>query len=406
MRILQIVPRYEPAFGGDVLYFGTLGAMLAARGHSVRVVTTTAREVHSFYRRRSDELPPGTEQLGDIAVRRLPLVRLPLHRAVCRVAGAFGIGPLGALRSYPGPLVRRLRSTLSQEPHVDVIHAGVLTYDTLLLAAWDESRGRGVPLVVSPFLHLGEPYRRRGSLLSCLQRSILEGAGAVLAMTEMERQHLIDAGLPAGGVHVLGVGCDPETMACGSGDRFRRQRGMMGPTVLHSGTFTHDKGTPHLLEAMKLLWQWGQDATLVMTGSLSPDFRRYLLAQPRWVLRHVRPERFSTAEKPDAFAAADVVVVPSRAESYGAVYLEAWAAGKPVIGAWAGGVPNVIDEGVNGFLVPFADSHRLAEYICTLLQNPELARSMGEQGREKVRRGCTWAHRADRLEQLLREVVC
>jgi glycosyltransferase involved in cell wall biosynthesis len=383
-----------------------LGEMLAARGHSVRVLTTTAREVHSFYRRRSEELPPGTEQLGGVAVRRLPLTRLPLHRTLCRVGGVFGVGLLAGLRSYPGPLVKGLRSALTEEPSVDVVHAGVLTYDTLLVASRDECRRRGKPLVVSPFLHMGEPYRRPPALLSSLQRTILREAELVLAMTAGERQALAHAGLAPERVQVLGVGCDPEAMARGNGDRFRSRRGIRGPMVLHPGTLTHDKGTPHLLEAMKLLWQWGQDATLVLTGTLSPDFKRYLLVQPQWVLRRVRLARFGPDEKADAFAAADMVVLPSRAESYGAVYLEAWAAGKPVIGAWAGGVPDVIDEGADGFLVPFADSHRLAEYICILLQRPELARSMGERGREKARTRCTWAHRADSLERLLREVVC
>jgi glycosyltransferase involved in cell wall biosynthesis len=406
MRILQVIPRYEPAFGGDVLYFATLGAMLAARGHTIRVVTTTAREVHSFYRKQRDELPTGVEVIGAVAVRRLRPVRLPFHRALCRVGGALGIGSLRALRSYPGPLLPRLRAALRQEPPMDLIHTGVLTYDTVLAAARDECSRRGIPLVVSPFLHLGEPYRGRGRMLTALQHGILGAARLVLAMTERERRCLIDEGLVAPRVRVLGVGCDPDAMADGDGDRFRSRRGIEGPIVLHPGTLTHDKGTPHLLEAMKLVWQWGEDATLVLTGSLSPDFRQTLHTQPRWVLRRVRLARFSAEEKADAFAAATVVVLPSRAESYGAVYLEGWAAGKPVIGAWAGGVPDVIDEGVDGFLVPFADSHRIAECICVLLQNSDLARCMGERGREKVRTTCSWTHRVASLERLLQELVC
>ncbi len=392
--------------GGDVLYFSELAHGLAARGHSVRVITTTARVVQSFYLRRPDELPPGEETSGGVDILRFPVRRLPLHRCLCRLAGCVGVGTLAALRSYPGPLVRGLGAALARETGVDVIHAGVLTYDTMLATAHREAARRGIPLVLSPFLHVGEPYRRRGRLLTRLQGKILSDADLVLAMTSIERRALIDEGVAAERIQIMGVGCDSGAMARGDAERFRRRAGIHGPIVLHPGTLTHDKGTPHLLEAMKLLWRWGQDASLVLTGSLSDDFDRYLGRQPSWVHERTRLVAFEDREKPDVFAAADVVALPSRAESYGAAYLEAWAAGKPVIGAWAGGVPDVVNEGADGFLVPFADSHRLAEYLCMLLQDRDRSRLMGACGREKVRTGCTWRHRVEKLEALLGQVVC
>jgi glycosyltransferase involved in cell wall biosynthesis len=219
-------------------------------------------------------------------------------------------------------------------------------------------------------------------------------------MTGAEREALLGEGIAAERVSVVGVGCHADAMGSGDGLRFRRRHRIRGPVVLHPGTLTHDKGTPHLVEAMKLLWRWGQDATLVLTGAFSPDFRDYLDSQPDWVRMRCRFVHYGSDEKADVFAAADVMALPSRAESYGAVYLEAWSAGTPVIGSWAGGVPEVIREGEDGFLVPFADYHRLAEYVCALLQDPALATRMGERGREKVRAGCTWMHRCAEVERL------
>ena len=76
--------------------------------------------------------------------------------------------------------------------------------------------------------------------------------------------------------------------------------------------------------------------------------------------------------------------MPSRTDSFGIVYLEAWLNGVPVIGARAGGVPEVITDGVDGYLVDFGDVAALANRIELLLRRPEAARAMGEAGRRKV----------------------
>ena len=76
--------------------------------------------------------------------------------------------------------------------------------------------------------------------------------------------------------------------------------------------------------------------------------------------------------------------MPSRTDSFGIVYLEAWLNGVPVIGARAGGVPEVITDGVDGYLVDFGDVAALANRIELLLRRPEAARALGEAGRRKV----------------------
>jgi glycosyltransferase involved in cell wall biosynthesis len=76
-----------------------------------------------------------------------------------------------------------------------------------------------------------------------------------------------------------------------------------------------------------------------------------------------------------------------------------------VVGTWAGGVPEVIKEGIDGFLVAFGDYHRIAEYVCTLLQSPSTARAMGEAGRRKVVSECTWGRRCGDVERFWGELL-
>ena len=82
--------------------------------------------------------------------------------------------------------------------------------------------------------------------------------------------------------------------------------------------------------------------------------------------------------------------MPSRTDSFGIVYLEAWLCGVPVIGARAGGVPAVIEEERDGLLVNFGDVSDLAVKIKLLLDDRATATRLAEAGRQKVLARYTW----------------
>jgi glycosyltransferase involved in cell wall biosynthesis len=79
-----------------------------------------------------------------------------------------------------------------------------------------------------------------------------------------------------------------------------------------------------------------------------------------------------------------VFVMPSYYETFGISCLEAMAFGLPVVATRAGGLPEVVEDGVTGLLVPPGDTHALAEAIGRLLRDPDLRRRLGEAGRERV----------------------
>lgn len=107
----------------------------------------------------------------------------------------------------------------------------------------------------------------------------------------------------------------------------------------------------------------------------------------------------------DALAAAQVFALPSRTDSFGIVFLEAWMYGIPVIGARAGGVPDIIADGQDGFLIRFGDTADLARRITTLLDDRTLAAQMGAEGRRKVLATMTFERKYQMLAQVYRDVV-
>jgi glycosyltransferase involved in cell wall biosynthesis len=86
----------------------------------------------------------------------------------------------------------------------------------------------------------------------------------------------------------------------------------------------------------------------------------------------------------DLMAAADLLVQPSVAEAFGLVLSEALYLGTPVVSTRVGGIPEIVDEGIDGVLVPPADSSALADAVVLLLEDPERRKMMSGAGREKL----------------------
>jgi D-inositol-3-phosphate glycosyltransferase len=104
------------------------------------------------------------------------------------------------------------------------------------------------------------------------------------------------------------------------------------------------------------------------------------------------------------YRAADVVLVPSRSESFGLVALEASACGIPIVASGVGGLLTLVDHGDNGFLVNDRDPQLYAQYIAKILDDPEQAASMGRRGAARARQ-YTWGFAAARLRRVYADLT-
>jgi glycosyltransferase involved in cell wall biosynthesis len=263
-------------------------------------------------------------------------------------------------------------------------------YAGYLLARRNRAR-----FVTTPHVHLGEPGSRRmiAGYARPAQMWLTAQSDAVIAKTSIEAAFMAARGVPRERIHVIGNGINPEELDGGDGLRFRIKHGITEdePIVFYIGMKAFNKGTHHVVEAMHQLWNRGLRVRLVLAGSSQPPFRRFWRRQPAIVQQNtLMLDYIPDADKNDLLAAGDVFVMPSRSDTFGIVYLEAWYYGKPVIGAYAGGVPEVINDQKDGFLVGFGDTASLAARIGELVANPALGRQFGQVGEEKVRRSFTW----------------
>jgi glycosyltransferase involved in cell wall biosynthesis len=107
----------------------------------------------------------------------------------------------------------------------------------------------------------------------------------------------------------------------------------------------------------------------------------------------------------DIFQTMDLMVLPSLTEGLPNVVLEAFACAKPVVATRVGGVPEIVEDGVNGILVPPERPDLMAEAIVKCLELPEKRRMMGEAGYKKVKLGFTFDSQKEKLENIYKEVL-
>ncbi len=247
--------------------------------------------------------------------------------------------------------------------------------------------------------------------LSRLRRKSLQRATLVLAPSRATADYVVSLqGVSREKVRVLPWGLDPdfETRVSAGPEVRLPVEFPQGRVILTVGRWLATeryKGMDTLIQAMpRLLLRW-PDVQLALVGS--GDDRDWLvnIARDSGVQKHVHfLSGIGYGELSACYAKAELFALPSRGEGFGFVYLEAMARGKPVIGGAHGGAPEVIQDGVTGYVVQHADTLQLATSIDALLSNPELAKEMGARGRERVEKEFRFSVFAKGFKKILREL--
>jgi len=223
-----------------------------------------------------------------------------------------------------------------------------------------------------------------------------------LAVSEAVRQVMMDSGLP--GTQVLTIHSGIDLKRC---DKAPEVEPLFPSGTRVVGTVGHlasNKGHLYLLEAAQRLIRDEPNLGVAIVGT--GGLRRRLEAQAvaLGVAEYVKFTGFRR-DIPSLIKEFEIFVFPSHLEGLGTSILDAMALGKPVVATHAGGIPETVQDGVTGLLVPPRDPAALAQAIGYLLQHPELQAQFGKEGRRRVEQGFTAARMARQTRQVYHQLM-
>jgi glycosyltransferase involved in cell wall biosynthesis len=246
--------------------------------------------------------------------------------------------------------------------------------------------------------------------LGGLRRQALRRSNLVLAPSKDTAERVAaEQGVAREKVRVLPWGLDPqfEALLAPGSKLSLPQEFPTGRVILTVGRWLATeryKGMDTLITALPRLLTQRPEVQLVLAGS--GDDRAWLedLAEQNGVNRHVHfLTDLNYAELAACYSSCEIFALPSKGEGFGLVYLEAMACGKPVIGGAHGGAPEIIEDGVTGYLVPHGDPMQLATSLETLLADPTNAKEMGARGKVRAEHEFRFNVFAKSLKKILRE---
>ncbi len=410
MNVLHVVHGYYPALGGTELLFQRISEGLVARyGDQVTVYTTNGYNPGFFVDPDEPAIPiREDEELNGVRIRRFAVNNRLAPRLVRLQSTAFRHNwPLNdVLRTlYHGPISWPMFAALLRA-QADVIAASAFPLLHMYYAAIARRFNR-IPLLFHGALHPGDRWSYDRPII---YRAIA-ACDVYLANTTFERDFLIAKGVPAAKIRIASPGVDPAPFAAADGMALRRKLGWENaPVIAFVGQQAAHKGIDVLYQAMRLVWRQMPEARLIVAGGrtvYSPHLDRLLESFSPQEREHIHlVTNFAEEEKAQIFAACDVFVSPSGHESFGITFVEAWAAGKPVIGCRSGAIPAVIDEWEDGLLVPYRDVPQLASAILELLADDALRERLAHRGREKVLERYTWDVAVARFREAYEWAIC
>jgi glycosyltransferase involved in cell wall biosynthesis len=351
--------------GGPALHVAYLAAGLKERGYNTTLVAGSLA-------RGEDSMAFVAHDLGVEVVRIDELGR--------------EISPLRDLLATIR-LARLIRRERPQILHTHTAKAGTVGRVAALLAG-----SRRPPIIVHTFHgHVLRGYfgRFRSFFFRALERWLAASTTALVAVSPQVRDDLVALHVaPRERFVVIRLGIELEERVRAEHDgrlESRRYLGIPGDrfAVGWIGRMTAVKRTDDVLLAFKQLRDSGVDACLCMVGD-GPD-REYLERRAH-ELGVVRDTLFLGYQEEVApfYAAFDALVLPSGNEGTPVSAIEALAAGRPVVATRVGGVPDVVRDGEDGFLVEAGATDELADRLARLARDPGLRERMGEQGRARV----------------------
>jgi glycosyltransferase involved in cell wall biosynthesis len=355
MRILMTSYEFPPIGGGGAAVVAGMARELVASGHEIDLVTMSFQD------------HPREEMVNGVRLYRVPCLRKAKHSCTTPEAFSYLAGAM--------PTIHRLLT----KHRYDVGHAHFILPDGLL--AWQAKRYSGLPYVITA--HGSDvpgynPHRLRAAhqMVRPVWKAVVHGASRVICPSEILEQ-LVQAQRPA----------PLKTVVIPNGlqvDSYSPRP--LSPRVLVVTRMLERKGVQYVLEALAGT-AVAAEVNIVGDGPYLPELRRRAEALHS-------PARFwgwldnRSPELRDIYQSSGIFVLPSEAENFPIVLLEAMAAGLAIVTTAGTGCAEVVGDA--GILVPVRDSRAIGRALKRLVEDDTLRRRLGAAARKRIEDNFTW----------------
>ena len=301
-----------------------------------------------------------------------------------------------------GPYLGELLENLLQKPNLtyDLIHTTFFPYFNCIISL---IIGNYIhkPTICTPFFHFSNPRYMDLTIIEVLKKFDL-----IIACTNLEKQFLIqNYNIQPEKIKVIPMGVDIEKFSHTHKNplgypkfkqKFFNTKEKKYKLILFCGYKNYEKGAISILKSISNILKKIKKVYFVFIGPSTLAFNRELSKINK--LDNVNILNFSPdnltgyfdKKKIAVFKEADIYLMPSRSDAFGISFLEAWAAGKPVIGARIGATPEVIRDNIDGLLVNFDNPDDISKAVVQLLKSKKLRKRLGAAGKDKVSYNYTW----------------
>ena len=292
---------------------------------------------------------------------------------------------------------------LAKDEQVDIIHT---FFEKSEVMGWLVKRMAGIPVWITSRRDLG--FKRKEIYNKIFRISSRDCNKCVANCSAVKEQTLKKERLPEEKVEVIYNGMDfTPYQKSYNGNTFRKEIGTNDHTSLVGmiANFNFEiKGHQFFIEAAKRILEKVSNVEFLLVGDGALRQRFEKLSEELGVRQkiHFLGKR---SDIPVILSSLNVSILCSTNEGFSNVILESMAAGKPVVATNVGGSPEMVTDGVNGYIVPPADSNSLANAIINLLHEPNKAEEMGKAGRKIVQEKFTTEAMTKQYEKLYKELI-
>lgn len=366
LNISQIHWGFPPIVGGVETHLTIILPEMVRLGHNLSLLTGNVDGVRSTYNYKG------------IHIRRTPIMDLNwLYKR--------------GLRDLKKELVRTFQSFIN-EFKPDIVHCHNMHYfsDVHIRTLQELTKDRDIPLILTAHNIWDD--------LLFLELTLKIRWAHIIAVSHYIKRELIGAGCNDKKITVIHHGIDTDKFRASVNTRrlrnkypqFRDRR-----VIFHPARTGLAKGCDTSLKALRIVRERFPKVLLVMAGAKNiidwgetqqKDIAYLVgLIKTFRLEKHVLIDAFSLDEMAQLYGVAEVCMYPSSVgEPFGLTMLESLSASKPMIVTDAGGMPEIIQDGINGFVVPVRDFESLASRINQLLANDKLRQRFGYTGRQMV----------------------